>query len=58
MICRLVARFWRRRYSTTSATMADVDATYMAVTFTAPASGNVIVTLSAWDDTKLTKRNG
>lgn len=37
-------------YSTTSATMADVDATNMAVTFTAPASGNVIVTLSAWQD--------
>ena len=31
----------------TSTSMADVDATNMAVTFTAPASGNVLVRLSA-----------
>lgn len=37
-------------YSTTSATLADVDATNMAVTFTAPASGNVLVILSAYCD--------
>jgi hypothetical protein len=37
-------------YSTSSSTMADVDATNMAVTFTAPASGNVRVVLSAWGD--------
>lgn len=40
----------RQLYSTTSATFADVDATNMAVTFTAPASGNVLVRLSAWCD--------
>lgn len=34
-------------YDTSSATFADVDATNMAVTFTAPASGNVIVRLTA-----------
>jgi hypothetical protein len=33
--------------TTSSATLADVDATNAAVTFTAPASGNVLVRLSA-----------
>lgn len=33
-------------YNTTSSTMVDIDATNLAVTFTAPASGAVIVTLS------------
>jgi hypothetical protein len=37
-------------FSTTSATRADVDATNMVVTFTAPASGNVLVRLSTWAD--------
>lgn len=37
-------------YSTTSGTLADVDATNMKVTFTAPASGNVLVRLNAWVD--------
>jgi len=37
-------------YTRSSATEADVDATNMAVTFTAPASGNVIVKCSAWCD--------
>jgi hypothetical protein len=37
-------------YSTSSSTLADVDATNFAVTFTAPASGNVIVRASAWID--------
>jgi len=34
-------------YTTTSATDADVDATNMAVTFTVPTSGRVLVRLSA-----------
>lgn len=34
-------------YTITSASLADVDATYMAVTFIAPPSGNVLVRLSA-----------
>lgn len=34
-------------YSTTSTTSVDVDATNMAVTFTVPASGNVLIRLSA-----------
>lgn len=33
--------------NTTSATDVDADATNLAVTFTAPASGNVLITLSA-----------
>jgi hypothetical protein len=33
-------------YSTTSTTIADVDATNLAVTFTAPASGSVMVELT------------
>lgn len=37
-------------YETTSTTLADVDATNMSVTFTAPASGNVLVRLSAYSD--------
>ena len=37
-------------YSTTSSTLADVDATNMAVTFTAPASGNILVRLTAYCD--------
>lgn len=37
-------------YNVTSATLSDVDATNMVVTFTAPASGNVLVKLSAWCD--------
>lgn len=37
-------------YTTTSSTFADVDATNMAVTFTAPASGNVLVRLTAYSD--------
>jgi len=37
-------------YSTTSATFADIDATNLAVTFTAPASGNVLVTTALWVD--------
>jgi hypothetical protein len=37
-------------YTTTSTTPVDVDATNMAVTFTAPASGNVLVILSAYRD--------
>lgn len=36
--------------SSTSATLADVDATNAAVTFTAPASGNVLIRVSAWID--------
>lgn len=36
--------------STTSSTLADVDATNAAVTFTAPSSGNVLVRVSAWID--------
>ncbi len=32
-------------YTTTSATLGDVDSTNLAVTFTAPASGNVVVNL-------------
>lgn len=34
-------------YTTTSATAVDVDAANLAVTFTAPPSGNVVVTLNA-----------
>jgi hypothetical protein len=34
-------------YTTSSATLGDVDATNAAVTFTAPASGNVLVRMSA-----------
>lgn len=34
--------------ATTSATMADLDATNLAVTFTVPASGKVLVTLNGW----------
>jgi hypothetical protein len=37
-------------FSTTSTTLADVDATNAAVTFTAPASGNVLFRVSAWMD--------
>lgn len=37
-------------YSITGTSLADVDATNMIVTFTAPASGNVLVRLSAWAD--------
>jgi hypothetical protein len=37
--------------STTSTTFADVDATNAVVTFTAPASGNVMVRVSAFADT-------
>ena len=37
-------------YSTVSTTLADVDATNMAVTFTAPASGNILVRLTAYCD--------
>lgn len=33
-------------YTTTSATVGDVDATNLVVTFTAPASGNVVVVLN------------
>lgn len=35
-------------YSTTSTTFADLDATNLAVTFTAPASGQVLVRLNAY----------
>lgn len=35
-------------YSTTSTTYADVDATNLVVTFTAPASGQVLVRLNAY----------
>ena len=38
-------------YTTTSTTLADVDATNLQVTFTAPASGNILVRLSAYGDT-------
>ncbi len=34
-------------YNVTSGTLADIDATNLAVTFTAPASGNVIVRVTA-----------
>lgn len=34
--------------STTSATLVDIDATNLAVTFTVPTSGKVLVTLNAW----------
>jgi hypothetical protein len=34
--------------STTSSTMADVDATNLAITFDVPASGKVVVTLNGW----------
>lgn len=34
-------------YTTTSATLGDVDSSNLAVTFTAPASGNVLVKLEA-----------
>jgi len=44
-------------YTTTSTSMADVDATNMAVTFTAPASGNVLVRLSAWADVTPTNQD-
>lgn len=37
-------------FSTTSTTVADMDTTNMVVTFTAPASGKVIVRLSAYAD--------
>lgn len=37
-------------YSTSTATVADVDATNLAVTFTAPPSGKVLVRLSALAD--------
>lgn len=37
-------------YETTSTTLADVDATNLSVTFTAPASGNVLVRLNAYSD--------
>lgn len=37
-------------YTRQNATLADVDATNAAVTFTAPASGNVLVRVSAWLD--------
>jgi hypothetical protein len=33
---------------TTSSTMADCDATNLAITFTVPASGRVLVTLDGW----------
>lgn len=37
-------------YGTTSSTLADVDATNLAVTFTAPASGKVLIRLTAYCD--------
>lgn len=37
-------------FSATTTTFTDMDATNMAVTFTAPASGNVLVTLCAYHD--------
>ncbi len=37
-------------YTSGTGSMADVDATNMVVTFTAPASTNVLVRLSAWGD--------
>jgi hypothetical protein len=37
-------------YSSSGTAMQDVDATNMAVTFTAPASGNVLVRLNAFTD--------
>ena len=37
-------------YSITGTSMADVDATNLKVTFTAPASGNVLVRLNAYAD--------
>lgn len=37
-------------FSTTSATMADVDATNMKVDFTVPITGNVLIRLSAFAD--------
>lgn len=43
----------RALYTTASATFADVDATNMKVTFTAPASGNVLVRLCAYGDLAL-----
>lgn len=41
-------------YSATSTTHVDVDATNLAITFTTPASGNVLVTLSAYADMGIT----
>ncbi len=37
-------------YTITGTSMADVDATNMKVTFTAPASGNVLIRLNAYCD--------
>lgn len=37
-------------FSTTSSTVADLDTTNLAITFTAPASGNVLVTLTGYAD--------
>lgn len=38
-------------YSTSSATLADVDATNMVVSFTVPSTGNVLIRLTAMVDT-------
>jgi hypothetical protein len=37
-------------YTSTSTSLADVDATNMAITFIAPASGNIVVSLTAYTD--------
>jgi hypothetical protein len=37
-------------YTTSSATMADVDATNLSIAFTSPASGNIVVILAAFAD--------
>jgi hypothetical protein len=37
-------------HNTTSTTSVDADATNLAVTFTVPASGNVVVELNGWSD--------
>jgi hypothetical protein len=41
-----ITSFAGSTYTTSSATLADVDATNLKVTFTAPASGNVLVRLT------------
>jgi hypothetical protein len=45
-------------YSTASAVLADVDAANLAVTFTAPASGNVLVQATCWIDSNTPGQRG
>lgn len=41
-------------YTPSSTAYVDVDATNMAITFTAPASGNILVRMSSWADAAAT----